>query len=367
MGKISFIKKGPEPVAGSDSEVIVDCYRKNRARKFIGLGAFVVILVVISGYAMGMGSYKILLFDVYGIIWDHLTHMSDGITSLEMRVIWDDRLPRLLAALIAGAGLAAAGACMQSMLKNPLADPYTTGISSGASFGATIAIVLGITIGGAGGTVVNAFIFALIPTAVILALSTIKRASPTTMILAGISVMYIFNALTSWIMLTADETAMAAAYEWTIGTLNKASWVTLPAMFAVTLAGSLIILLSTKYLNAMNAGDDFAKTLGVNVDRIRIILLAVVSIIAAGIVSFTGVIGFVGLVIPHISRMILGGDHRLMLPTSMAFGGFLMILADLLSRTLLTGFELPVGAITTIIGVPMFAYLLIKRGKSYES
>ena len=362
MSKISFLNNGPEPAAGSDSEVIVDCYRKNRARKFIGLGVFVVILVIISGYAMGMGSYKIPLFDVYGIIWDHLTHMSDGITSIEMRIVWDDRLPRLLAALIAGAGLAAAGACMQSMLKNPLADPYTTGISSGASFGATIAIVLGITIGGAGGTVVNAFVFALIPTGVILALSTIRRASPTTMILAGISVMYIFNALTSWIMLTADETAMAAAYEWTIGTLNKSSWTTLPAMFAVTLVGTLIILFSTRYLNAMNAGDDFAKTLGVDVDKIRIVLLAFVSIIAAGIVSFTGVIGFVGLVAPHMARILIGSDNKLLVPGSLICGSIMMVGCDILSK-MFTTHPLPIGIVTALIGGPVFLLLIMKQRK----
>jgi iron complex transport system permease protein len=362
MKKKLFGGKESGPEIGSDSDTIVAFYEHGRAKKVLGLLFFIAILVVISGYAMGMGSYSISLTEVYGVIWEHLTHMSDGITSLDMRVVWDARLPRLLTALVAGTGLAAAGACMQSMLKNPLADPYTTGISSGASFGATIAIVLGITIGGSGGIVVNAFVFSLIPTAVILLLSTLKKSSPTTMILAGISVMYVFNALTSWLMLTADETQMAAAYEWTIGTLNKGSWTTLPAMFAVTAAGSLAILFSTKYLNAMNAGDDFAKTLGVNVNKIRIILLGVVSVVAAGIVSFTGVIGFVGLVAPHMARILIGSDNKLLIPGSMICGAIMMVGCDIISKMFTTS-ALPIGIITSLIGGPIFLILIMRQRK----
>jgi len=347
---------------GCDTKTLTSKYKYERARKYLGLLVFLVLLITISGYALGIGSYKIGLTRVYEVIWQHLTHMSDGITSLDMRVVWDDRLPRLLTALIAGAGLAAAGACMQSMLKNPLADPYTTGISSGASFGATIAIVLGLSIGGLYGIVVNAFIFALVPTAVILILSTLKRASPTTMILAGISVMYIFNALTAWLMLTADETQMAAAYEWTIGTLNKGNWNNVPIMFAVTLVGSAIIMFSTKYLNAMNAGDDFAKTLGVDVNKVRIILLGVVSIIAAGIVSFTGVIGFVGLVAPHMARILIGSDNKLLVPGSVICGAIMMVGCDILAKSF-TASPLAIGIVTALIGGPVFLVLILRQRK----
>ena len=362
MKRISFLNKAPDIDAGADTDTIVKTYQRNRSRKFLGLFVFIGLLVILSGYAIKMGAYEVGLRETYELIWDHLTHWSDGLTSLKMRVVWNDRLPRLLTALIAGSGLAAAGACMQSMLKNPLADPYTTGISSGASFGATIAIILGITIGGSGGTVLNAFVFALIPTAVILGLSTIRKASPTTMILAGISVMYIFNALTSWIMLTADDSAMAAAYEWTIGTLNKGSWSNLPAMFIVTLAGTLAIMFSTKYLNAMNAGDDFAKTLGVNVNRIRLILLAVVSIIAAGIVSFTGVIGFVGLVAPHMARILIGSDNKLLIPGSIICGAIMMVGCDILSKAF-TVAPVPIGIVTSLIGGPAFLLLILRQKK----
>ena len=362
MINLSSLKKDVAVEPGCDNRTLTSIYKRDRVRKFLGLLVFLVLLIIISGYAMGIGSYKITLWRVYEVLWEHLTHMGDGITSLDMRIVWNERLPRLLTALVAGAGLAAAGACMQSMLKNPLADPYTTGISSGASFGATIAIVLGITIGGTYGIVVNAFIFSLIPTAVILLLSTLKKASPTTMILAGISVMYIFNAMTSWIMLTADETQMAAAYEWTIGTLNKGTWSNIPAMFVVTVIGTVAILFATKYLNAMNAGDDFAKTLGVDVNKVRIILLGVVSIIAAGIVSFTGVIGFVGLVAPHMARIIIGSDNKLLVPGSVICGAIMMVGCDILSKAF-TAAPLAIGIVTSLIGGPIFLVLIMRQRK----
>ncbi|MCQ2070893.1 MAG: iron ABC transporter permease [archaeon] len=337
-------------------------YTKKRKKKVISLLLFVVILFIVSGYALGLGAYEISFLDTYGAIWQYLTHMSDGFNTLDLRVIWQDRVPRLLVALIAGGALATTGAAMQSMLKNPLADSYTTGISSGASFGATIAIVLGIAIGGSAGIVVNAFIFSLIPAAVILFLSLAKRASPSTMILAGIAVMYIFNALTSYVMLTADENAMASAYEWTIGTLNKASWTTLPVMFAVSLVGCGIIVYMSRYLNAMNSGDDFATTLGVNVNRIRIILLTIISVVAAAIVSFTGVIGFVGLVGPHMARMFIGSDNKLLIPASILTGATVMVVCDVIAK-LFTASPLPIGIITAIIGGPVFLLLIIRQRK----
>jgi iron complex transport system permease protein len=267
----------------------------------------------------------------------------------------------MLTGIIVGMGLAAAGAAMQSMMKNPLADPYTTGISSGAAFGATIAIAFGFSIiGGEYSTVISAFMFALVPVIVILFLSTVKNTTPAMMILAGISVMYIFNAMTSYIMLIVDEQTMAAAYEWTIGTLNKASWNSVPIMAVITIAGVVVLFILAKYLNAMNSGDAFAKTLGINVSRIRITTLLVVSIVAAGIVSFTGIIGFVGMVAPHICRIFVGSDNKILIPSSMMLGMALVVFCDILAK-IVSNIVVPIGIITAIFGGPLFLFLVIKQ------
>ena len=338
-------------------------YRTSRLKKIIVLVVLVVGLILASLYGLTVGSYPLSFTEVYNIIWDHLMDLSGDLTTVDQRVVWNQRMPRLLTGIVAGAGLAAAGAAMQSMMKNPLADPYTTGISSGASFGAVIAIAFGITIGSLdAGTTISAFCFSLVPAAVIILLSTFKKTTPSMMILAGLSVMYIFNAMTQYIMLVVDSQTMEAAYQWTIGTLDKGSWESLPIMASVALLGSIAILCMTKYLNAMNSGDNYAKTVGVNVGRIRIIVLVIVSVIAAAVVSFTGIIGFVGLVAPHITRIFLGSDNKILIPGSMLVGAVVMVVCDIVAKSFTTT-ALPIGIVTAFIGGPVFLFLIIRQKK----
>jgi iron complex transport system permease protein len=338
-------------------------YSAFRYKKILIIVALLFILIVASIYGMSVGAYKLSFTTVYQIVIDHLAHLGDELTTLDERVVWNQRMPRLLTAIIAGGGLAVAGASMQSMMKNPLADPYTTGISSGASFGAVMAITLGLVIGSSqNGTVLMAFLFALIPAAVIILLSTFKKATAAMMILAGISVMYIFNALTQYMMLVADNETMAAAYEWTIGTLSKSSWDSLPIMFVVVFAGSITLMYLAKYLNAMNSGDNYAKTVGVNVERMRILILAIISVVAAAIVSFTGIIGFVGLVGPHVTRILMGSDNRHLLPASILMGATIMVLCDIAAKAF-TNTALPIGIVTALIGGPVFLFLIIGQRK----
>lgn len=338
-------------------------YRASRAKKILAIIVLIAVLLLASIYGLSVGSYPIDFIDVYNIVIDHLLHLDDPLSSTDERVVWNTRMPRLLFAIVAGAGLAVAGAAMQSMMKNPLADPYTTGISSGASFGAVIAIAFGISIGStSAGTTILAFFFALVPATVILLLSTFKKTTPSMMILAGLSVMYIFNAMTQYIMLVVDSETMEAAYQWTIGTLSKSSWSTLPIMLVVVVLGSFAILSMTKYLNAMNSGDNYAKTVGVDVKRIRIIILVLVSVIAAAIVSFTGIIGFVGLVAPHITRIFLGSDNKLLIPGSLLVGAVVLVVCDIVAK-LFTTTALPIGIVTAFIGGPMFLFLIIRQKK----
>ncbi|MBQ3684899.1 MAG: iron ABC transporter permease [Candidatus Methanomethylophilaceae archaeon] len=352
-------------VASGDEDVdaMYHQYSVSRSKKVLTILILIVVLIVAALYGLTVGSFNISFTDVYSIVFDHLINWDWDMKTVSERVVWDQRMPRLLTGILVGAGLSAAGAAMQSMMKNPLADPYTTGISSGASFGATIAIAFGIVIGSLNaGTTVLAFVCALVPAGVIIVLSTFKKTTPSMMILAGISVMYIFNALTQYLMLVVDEQTMAAAYEWTIGTLSKASWDNLPIMFGIVLAGSIAIMCMTKYLNAMNSGDNYAKTVGVDVKTIRIVILVIISIIAAGIVSFTGIIGFIGLVGPHITRIFLGSDNKILIPGSMLVGAIAIVVCDIFAK-LFTNVTLPIGIVTAFIGGPMFLFLIIRQKK----
>ncbi|MBR3409823.1 MAG: iron ABC transporter permease, partial [Candidatus Methanomethylophilaceae archaeon] len=347
-------KKQVIETTDEDVKVIYSQYSSFRYKKIVSMVGLVVILVVSALYGMTVGSYPITMGEVYQVIVDHLFDLWSPLETIDQRVVWEQRMPRLLTAVVAGAGLAVAGASMQSMMKNPLADPYTTGISSGASFGAVVAITLGISIGSLqAGTVLFAFVFSLIPAAVIVLLSKFKRATAAMMILAGISVMYIFNAMTQYMMIVADNETMAAAYEWTVGTLNKSSWSALPIMASIVGIGSIILVFLSRFLNAMNSGDNYAKTVGINVERMRIVILVVISIVSASVVSFTGIIGFVGLVAPHVTRIFLGSDNRHLIPGSLLMGATMLVLCDILAKSF-TNTALPIGIVTAFVGGPVF-------------
>ncbi len=338
-------------------------YSRFRFKKIAVILVLIAALIAASMYGLTVGSYNLSMQAVYEIVVQHIINWDDTLNTVAKRVVWNQRMPRLLTAIVAGAGLAIAGSAMQSMMKNPLADPYTTGISSGASFGAVLAITLGFTIGSAqNATIITAFCFSLIPAAVIVALSTFKKATAPMMILAGISVMYVFNAMTQYMMLVADPDTMSAAYEWTVGTLSKSSWTSLPIMFAIVLVGGCILIYLSRFLNAMNSGDNYAKTVGINVERLRILILIIISVVSASIVSFTGIIGFVGLVGPHITRILLGSDNRYLIPGSALMGALIMVVCDIFAK-MFTSTALPIGIITALIGGPVFLILVITQKK----
>ena len=335
-------------------------YKRYVARKWVFMAICVVVIIVVMGFAVTYGSYDIGFWESYQIIWNHLTgNISD---TMKDHIIINLRMPRMVVGIVAGAGLAVAGAVMQSTLMNPLADSYTTGVSSGASFGATLAMTMGMTAAtGSHAIVVNAFIFALIPTAMIIATSKMKNASPTTMIMAGIAIMYIFNAFTTVLMLWADESTLAEVYQWQVGTLAGTSWNEVPIMIAVVLAGIIVVQLLSRKLNVLATGDETARALGVDASKMRIILLAIVALVSAAVVSFTGLIGFVGLVTPHIVRIFIGADNRYLIPASAIAGSALLVTADLLGRAILSPVVLQVGVVMAFIGGPMFLWLLLKK------
>lgn len=338
-------------------------YRRYVLFKLLFIVVCIIAMVFVVGYAATIGSANYSAFDVYRAIWAHFFDPSSVDTKMDA-VIFDIRLPRIMTGLVAGMSLGVSGAAMQSMMKNPLADPYTTGISSGASFGATLALGMGFTVTGVGGTVglvSTAFVFSLIPAAVIILVSSLKNTSAATMILAGIAVMYLFNACTTLIKLAVSEQTLSAVFQWSIGDLSTTTWDSFTVILIFAVIGSVILFAMSKKLNILITGDQNATALGLNAHQLRIILLIVISLMAASVVCFTGIIGFIGLVAPHIVRIFLGSDNRYLIPASAAFGAVLLMVSDLVSRVIIAPTFLPVGVITAFIGCPLFLYLLIKQ------
>jgi iron complex transport system permease protein len=290
-------------------------------------------------------------------------------------VIWSIRMPRIITAIVAGAGLSAAGCVMQNNLKNPLASPDTLGVSAGAAFGANLAIiVLG------AGTVMNtsgdavginnpylvticAFICAMAATLVILALGRIRGFSPEAIVLAGVALGSLFMAGTTMIQYFAPDVKIAAAIFWTFGDLGRVSWHETFIIITVVVLAAIYFISKRWDYNAMDNGEETAKSLGVRTERTRFLGMLVASLITAIVVSFVGMIGFIGLIGPHIMRRIIGTDHRFLIPASILAGSVLLLVADTLARTMIKPVVLPVGALTSILGAPLFIYLLMQGMK----
>lgn len=351
------------PLEKEDETRVLDDYSKYIRRKWLFIFTCLILIVIAVGYALSVGDYPIDFFDCYRVVWDHIWGNVPDELKLEDSIIFTLRLPKLAVAILAGAALAVAGVIMQSTLMNPLADSYTTGVSSGASLGATISVVLGFSIFNIEqyGTILNAFVFSLIPMAVIVGISRIKNASPTTMIMGGIAVMYLFNAFTTVFTLMADPNQLSDLYRWTVGSLGFASADDVPiiAMFVIPIM--IILMLMTHRLNALASGDESAKALGIDAERLRRICLVLVALMTAAVVSFTGLIGFVGLVAPHIVRIFIGADNRFLLPSSAVFGALLLIVSDLIGRTIMAPAILQVGVVMAFLGGPLFLWLILRK------
>jgi len=287
-------------------------------------------------------------------------------------IIWNIRMPQVLSAVAAGAGLSVAGAVMQSILRNPLGSPFTLGISHAAAFGAAFAVmILGsgvMTSSGVGSinianiylTTAIAFIFSLLAAGAIVAISKIRGASPETMVLTGVALGSLFTAATMFLQFFADDVQLAAMVFWTFGDVARASWAELGIISLVTLLTAVYFVANGLNYNAVDAGDETAKGLGVRVERIRLVGMLAASLVTAVIVSFLGIIGFVGLVCPHMVRRLIGSDHRFLLPASIVMGSLLLLGADTAARLLLAPHVLPVSILTAFMGAPVFIYLIAR-------
>ncbi len=283
-------------------------------------------------------------------------------------IVWQFRMPVALSAIFIGAALGIGGCEMQTVLGNPMASPYTLGISSAASFGAALAIVMKFSIIPGLGSVfisLNSFLFTLIASAIIFIFSKRFNSDRGILILFGISLNFLFGSLTTLLQYIASENDLQTLVFWSFGNLNKISWGKLGVIVAVTILIFIKFASNSWSLTAMALGDTNAKSLGIDVNKMRRNTIIYVSLLSAIAVSFAGTIGFIGLVAPHIARLISGEDQRYFLPLSALTGAFILSLASILSKVLVPGTILPIGLVTSLIGIPFFTYLIIKRKGSY--
>ncbi|GAA4677905.1 iron chelate uptake ABC transporter family permease subunit [Gordonia humi] len=322
-----------------------------------------VLLSISIGFAITIGPSDLGFSDVASSVRAELFGGSSGLSKLQESIIWKLRLPQSVLAAACGAGLAVCGGVLQSLLRNPLADPFVLGVSSGASVGAVSVILLGFgagVIGMAGG----AFLGALAAFALVLLLARLAGGTTDRVVLAGIAATQLFSALTSFIVYTsADAEQTRGVLFWLLGSLSSPSWTEVAVCGTATILGLAICLLSSGALDAFAFGNDAAASLGVNVARTRLLLLCVTASITAVVVSVSGAIGFVGLVLPHAARAIVGVRHRVMMPTLAIIGALFLVWADVAGRVVIAPRELPIGVITAIVGVPMFVLVLIRQGR----
>ncbi|RLE50437.1 MAG: iron ABC transporter permease [Candidatus Methanomethylicota archaeon] len=283
-------------------------------------------------------------------------------------IVIDIRLPRILTCVFAGAALSLAGAILQGIFRNPMADPYVIGISSGAALGATVAFAtgLGFTVFGAAAVPTLAFISSLLTVLLVYNIAKVGGKVPVmTLLLSGIAVSIFLSAFTT-LLITFSGEVLHGIYFWLLGSFAFAKWADFYVVAPLTAVGFMVTYFYARDLNIMLLGEETALTLGVNVENVKKALIAVSSLVTAAAVSVSGIIAFVGLIIPHIMRIIVGPDHRVLLPASLLAGGLFLLLCDDLARTALPPIELPIGVITAMFGGPFFIYLLRRKKGEYS-
>ena len=341
--------------------------KKNRRNRRIIL-TMLLAVIVLSIVCLFVGSSNMT-------IGECIAALNKTGSPSQVRIIWNIRIPRVLAAIIAGAGLAVSGLIMQTPLNNSMASPSTLGVSNAAVFGANLSIIAF-----AGGflstgnnlnnyavganpyaTSVMAFVFSTVSILIILGLCTLRSFSPNVVVLAGMAIGSVWTAATTILQFYATDVGISAAVVWNFGDLGRAIYRTDAIMFVVVALGFLFFMLMSWQFNALLSGEATAKTMGIHVEALRFVSLLLASVITAVCVSFLGVIGFVGIICPHVTKKLLGQDHRISIPASALSGSLLLLFADTLSRSMGGGSALPVGAITSLLGAPFFMVIIFSR------
>ncbi len=352
------------------SEEILGEYKEySKKRVFFFLLSFI-LLVSLALFSLTLGPANISVSEAVSTIFGANTSNRLNV------IIWNIRVPRVLAAITAGAGLAVVGAAMQSILRNPLGSPFTLGISHAAAFGAAFSII----VLGAGTTqsktadavvlsnpylvTISAFVWSLVATFVILLLSRYKNASPATMILTGVALGSLFTAGYTALQYFADDVELASIVFWTFGDVARAKWIDLGLILMAVIPATVYFLRKSWDYEVLDSGDESAKALGIDVEKLRLFGMLISCFVTALIISFVGIIGFVGLVVPHMVRRVIGGNERYLIPSSCIVGAVLLLASDTVARTIISPIVLPVGILTSFLGAPLFIYLVIK-GREY--
>ena len=310
---------------------------------------------------LGVGSIRISFITILKVLLSHLGIGSEVFPETTKAIILDVRLPRIILAILVGAGLSVSGCAMQGLFRNPMASPFVTGIASAGAFGAALVVISGL---GAFWIVPVAFFISLATAFFVYYLAKTKIGIPVgTLLLAGIAISLLFSALVSFIQYIADERELREIVLWLMGRLWEANWGKVITAFPFILTGTIGLMVLSKKLNLMLLGDRPAIDLGVDVEKSRRTVLFLVTFITSSCVAVAGVIGFICIIIPHIMRMLIGPDHKYLFPASALGGAIFLVWADMLARTILSPTEVPVGIITAILGVPFFLFLLKRRKK----
>lgn len=336
-----------------------DIYKSINRRRLLLFVIVTVVLAMVCIIDLVVGPSGMPLSDVISTLLQ-----GPGNTSVNSAVMWSIRLPMTLTCVFVGASLGLAGSHMQTILNNPLASPYTLGISSSAGFGASLAILTGFTIGNIGWLSIPlmAFLFSFISSLCIYFIGKNKGMKSITMILTGIVIHFLFQALQSLVQyMSAPEVSQQIVF-WMFGSLLKSSWI---GVF-VTMSIFIICLLLTTtviwQITALSAGEERARSLGINVDKLKLKIFLIATLLTTGAVSFIGPIGFIGLISPHFARMSIGEDQRYLSPISAIFGALIMVVASIISKMIKPGAMIPIGIVTSIVGVPFLLFLLLSKG-----
>lgn len=338
-----------------------------KSRAWVVLIVLAALLVISVILATGIGSTHINAGEIARVLWNHLTGHADP-NSANDSIIWGLRLPRTILAILVGAALAVAGTLMQALFHNPMADPYIVGVSSGAAFGAVLVVTLGFTLSVGGFTLAPLVAFAcgLAVTFLVYALSRRSGRVPIgVLLLTGIAIGGLMQAVTSFMLLRQDTADLHNIMSWLMGSLAQSQWSHVWALLPYVVIGLVMVAAMQRDLNILAMGDETAHHLGVNTERSKFLLLLVASLLAAAAVAVSGIIAFVGLIIPHLMRLIVGPNHRVLLPACLLCGGLLLVWADVIARTLIHSGELPIGIVTSVLGSPFFLYLLNRRETSH--
>ncbi|CAM3288699.1 FecCD family ABC transporter permease [Vagococcus fessus] len=331
------------------------------------VGILLIVLIFSTIYSVTVGSVMIKWQDVYQIIWQKIFPQLANFKEVDVSfidIVWLIRLPRVILAILVGASLALSGTVMQALVKNPLADPYILGISSGASLGATLAIMLGVGASLGNNFIgIAAFIGALISSFLVLFIGNIgRRTDIGQLLLVGVAVSSICSAASSFIVfMSKNREGMQTLNFWLMGSISGANWESIKVLFPLVLCVSIFFIIQARILNLMVLGDETASYLGRNLQLYRVLYIIIISLLIGFVVFSCGVIGFVGLVVPHISRLMVGANHRRMLPISLLLGALFLLWSDVLTRVIIPGSEIPIGIIVSSVGGPFFLYLVIKN------